>query len=192
MTTGYKSKTQSKNIAWCLPRPKPDHYKGGMPLHCEDWLVALAKELLNQNDVDILNVFCGMNKHGIRVDLNKEVNPDIVCDIHKLSDAKDKILNHPFHLNNRLFDILIADPPYSDEETDQLYGKHLPRLNYSKWTKECDQFIRPGGMFIIYHKSPVPNPDPKQYEVVKRVAIFNRIWHVPRVAIYFQKSLKSE
>lgn len=24
--------TQKKNIAWFLPRPKQDHYKGGMPL----------------------------------------------------------------------------------------------------------------------------------------------------------------
>jgi len=28
MKTGYKSKTQEKNVAWFLPRPKPDHYKG--------------------------------------------------------------------------------------------------------------------------------------------------------------------
>ena len=28
--SGYKSPTQTeKNIAWFLPRPKPDHYKGG-------------------------------------------------------------------------------------------------------------------------------------------------------------------
>ena len=34
--TGYNAKTQTdKNIAWFLPRPKPDHYKGGMPLYCE-------------------------------------------------------------------------------------------------------------------------------------------------------------
>jgi hypothetical protein len=61
--TGYNAKTQTdKNIAWFLPRPKPDHYKGGMPLYCEDWLVALAKDILNmKHDPFTLNVFCGMN-----------------------------------------------------------------------------------------------------------------------------------
>jgi len=181
-TTGYNSSTQTeKNIAWMLPRPKPDHYKGGMPLYCEDWLVSLAGDLLgykSRTEFSILNVFCGMNKHGCRVDLNKEVKPDFVSDIHTLSDvipAKNQ------------FDVILADPPYSDEETDKLYGKHLPRLKYSVWTKECDKFLRDGGLFIIYHKFLVPNPNPEKYEIIKRVAVFNRIWHLPRVAIVFRK-----
>jgi len=179
---GYKSETQQKNIAWMLPRPKPDCYKGGMPLYCEDWLLTLARDILGidiaQNQ--ILSVFCGMNKQGIRVDLNPNVNPDVLCDIHKLSS----------HLPFVKYDIIIADPPYSDEETDKLYGTHLPRLNYSVWTKECDKYLRDGGLFIIYHKFLVPNPDPTKYEVVKRVAIFNRVWHLPRVAVYFRKGYK--
>lgn len=180
--TGYSSETQtSKNLCWMLPRPKPDCYKGGMPLYCEDWLLSLARDILgtevHQNR--ILNVFCGMNKQGIRVDLNPEVNPDVLCDIHELSE----------HLPAAEYDVILADPPYSDEETDKLYGKHLPRLNYSKWTKECDKFLRCGGLFIVYHKFMVPNPDPEKYEEVKRVCILNRRWHLPRVAIYFRKKV---
>ena len=53
------TKTQEKNIAWFLPRPKPDHYKGGMPLYGEDWLIRLAKGLLKNEDAKILNLFCG-------------------------------------------------------------------------------------------------------------------------------------
>lgn len=40
---GYKSETQQKNIAWFLPRPKPDKYRDGMPLYAEEWLLDLAK-----------------------------------------------------------------------------------------------------------------------------------------------------
>jgi hypothetical protein len=65
---------QDKNIAWFLPRPKPDHYKGGMPLYCEEWLLKLAKQILNNQRPKILNIFCGMNKQGIRVDIKQEVN----------------------------------------------------------------------------------------------------------------------
>ncbi len=175
--SGYKSATQSKNICWMLPRPKPDKYKGGMPLYCEDWLIDLAHDILETDTKSILNVFCGMNKYGYRVDLNPDVKPDLICDIHKLSSKL-----------NKTFDIIIADPPYSDEETDELYGKHLPKLNYSKWTKECDKLLNPKGLFIIYHKYLVPNPDPLKYKVTKRVTILNRVWHLPRVATYFQKS----
>ena len=49
----YKSETQNKNIAWFLPRPKKDRYKGGMPLYCEEWLVHLAKDILELDGLKI-------------------------------------------------------------------------------------------------------------------------------------------
>ena len=53
---GYKSETQQKNLAWFLPRPKPDHYKGGMPLYCEEWSVEIIKGLpFRGNWNEILN-----------------------------------------------------------------------------------------------------------------------------------------
>lgn|SRR3990167_1326784 len=173
--TGYKSTTQEKNIAWFLPRPKPDRYKGGMPLYCEDWLVKLAKDILELDDIEILNLFCGMNKMGVRIDINPEVKPDIIADAHSFTE----------NLDNRFFDVILADPPYSDVESEELYG--TGKLNYSKWTKQCDRVLKRGGLLIVYHKFVMPNPDPKNYEVVKRVFIGNRIRHLPRVAIYFRK-----
>ena len=174
MKEGYKSKTQNKNLAWYLPRPKPDHYKGGMPLYAEEWLIDLAKEILGMDNPKILQVFCGMNKYGFRVDLNPEVNPDLVADIHNLSEQ----LSDKFHM-------IIADPPYSNGEAKELYN--TPKLNYKKWTSECDTLLLDGGLFVIYHKQIVPNPNPDKYYIEKRVFIGNRIWHLPRVAIYFRK-----
>jgi 16S rRNA G966 N2-methylase RsmD len=169
------TETQDKNIAWFLPRPKPDRYKGGMPLHCEDWLLSLAKQVIHKADASILNLFCGMNKHGFRVDLNPEVEPDIVCDAHELTQ----------HLNGAKFDIILADPPYSNEEARELYG--TPKLNYKKWTKEAEKVLNPGGLLIVYHKYIMPNPNPDIFHVEKRVFIGNRTYHIPRVAIYFKK-----
>lgn len=172
----YKSKTQEKNIAWFLPRPKKDRYKGGMPLYCERWLIDLARGILKTSHIpQILNLFCGMNNYGLRVDIKSEVNPDICCDAHELTK----------HFSGEKFDIILADPPYSDDESKKLYG--TPKLNYKKWTAECDKVLKKGGLLIIYHKFIVPNPNPKKYEVVKRVFIGNRTWHLPRVAIFFKK-----
>lgn len=172
--SGYKSSTQEKNIAWFLPRPKPDHYKGGMPLYAEQWCLQLARDILNKQDATILNIFCGMNSEGLRVDIKEEVSPHILCDVHELSN----------YLSGT-FDIIFADPPYSNTEAEQLYG--TPKLNYKIWTGEVTKLLSPGGLFIVYHKYVMPNPDPEKYEVAKRVFIGNRVYHVPRVAIYFKK-----
>ena len=170
----YNSECQQKNIAWYLPRPKSDHYKGGMPLYCEEWLLDLARDILDKKDIKILNLFCGMNKHGMRIDINPEVNPDIECDAHKISEVL-----------SGTYDAILADPPYSNEESKELYG--TGKLNYKIWTNEADKLLCPMGLLIVYHKLVMPNPNPEKYSVVKRVFIGNRIYHVPRVAIYFQK-----
>ena len=170
----YKSETQQKNIAWFLPRPKPDHYKGGMPLHCEGWLIELAKEILGGPVPEVLNLFCGMNKIGVRVDLNKEVDPDIICDVHEITSYCGK-----------MFDVILADPPYSTQESIELY--RTGKLNYKKWTKEAEKLLNPGGLLIVYHKYVMPNPNPELFSVIKRVFIGTRTYHLPRVAIYFQK-----
>jgi len=171
-------KAQDKNVCWLLPRPKPDHYKGGMPLYAEEWLLKLAEEILGRKPY-VLNLFCGMNKQGVRIDLNPKVSPTYIYDAHKISEL------YP----DPTFDVILADPPYSDEETKQLYGDFYPKLHYKKWTGECDKCLKPGGLLIVYHKFLPANPNPKTYFAVKRVCILNRIWHLPRVAVYFQKGV---
>jgi DNA modification methylase len=177
-TGGYKAITQTeKNIAWFLPRPKPDRYKGGMPLYCEDWLIDLAKDILGKSTLKMINLFCGMNKHGVRIDLNKEVKPDLILDAHSFADE--------WYFGEPTVDLIIADPPYSTEEAKEIYG--TPKLNYKKWTAQCDKVLRSGGLLMVYHKYVMPNPNPEKYVVVKRVFIGNRTMHLPRVCIIFQK-----
>lgn len=177
----YKSKKQEKNLAWYLPRPKKDRYKGGMPLYCEEWLIELAKNILEQDKIRLLNLFCGMNKYGVRVDIKPEVRPDYVWDAHKVSKCFKPMVEH--------FDVILADPPYSDKESKEIYGTR--KLNYKKWTSECEKLLRKGGLLIVYHKQLMPNPDPNKFEVVRRVFVGNRIYHLPRVAIYFRKKEES-
>jgi len=172
----YQNKTQTeKNIAWFLPRPKPDHYKGGMPLYCEEWLIDLYYDLSGNSTMELLSLFSGMSKYGFRIDLNPEVKPDLLCDAHSFSDK----------LNGKMFDVIIADPPYSTDESKELYG--TPPLKYKLWTAECDKVLKPKGLLMIYHKYVMPNPNPEKYEVIKRVFIGNRTMHLPRVCIVFQK-----
>ena len=176
---GYKSTTQTKmNLGWFLPRPKKDRYKGGQPLYCEEWLIQLAKDILKSDELRLLNLFCGMNKYGFRIDIKPEVKPDLLCDAHDFADK----------LNGKKFNLIIADPPYSTEEAKKLYG--TPPLNYKKWTAECDKVLDEGGLLMVYHKYVMPNPNPNKYIVVKRVFIGNRTMHQPRVCIVFKKKQK--
>lgn len=172
---GYKSQTQKKNLAWFLPRPKPDRYKGGMPLYAEEWLLDLARDLLDNPDIKIINLFCGMNKQGLRIDIKPEVKPDIVADAHDFVKL----------LQGQKFDVILADPPYSNQESEDIYG--TGKLKYKVWTKECDAVLKPGGLLIVYHKLIMPNPNPEKYEVIKRVFLGNRTLHPPRVAVYYKK-----
>jgi len=32
---------------------------------------------------------------------------------------------------------------------------------------ECDKLLKVGGLFIVYHKYIMPNPNPEKYEVAK-------------------------
>ena len=175
-----------KNIALFLPRPKPDHYRGGMPLGAEEALIKTAKEILGgsipnlaSSKPKILNLFCGMNKFGTRVDLNPKVNPDYLLDIH--------ICSRTLLEKEGKFDIIIADPPYSNREAWELYPNvDLPKLDYGVWTWECQKLLNNNGLLVIYHKYIMPNPNWAVFNVVKRVFIGTRTYHVPRVAIYFQ------
>lgn len=89
-----------------------------------------------------------MNSEGYRVDIKPEVKPDLLCDVHELSK----------HLKGK-FDIIFADPPYSDEEAKEIYG--TPKLNYKKWTSEATKHLNDGGLLIVYHKYVMPNPNPE-------------------------------
>lgn len=172
---GYESPIQQKNIAWLLPRPKLDHYKGGMPLYCEEWLIELAKDILGKKKIELLNLFCGMCQLGYRVDINPKVKPDLLCDVHNVA----------FCLETQ-YDIIFADPPYSQKECEKLYGVKI-KLSYKIWTCECLKLLKKGGLLIIYHKHLVPNPDPEKLHVIKRVFVGTRPLHVPRVAVFFKK-----
>ena len=72
-----------------------------------------------------------MNQQGFRVDINPDVKPDLICDIHELSS----------HLHDT-FDIIFADPPY-----DHPGVKELPDFIFQY------QLLKEGGWFIQEHSS---------------------------------------
>jgi SAM-dependent methyltransferase len=154
------------SVVWTLPRPPKSRYKGGFPLYFEQNLV----QLLGYPD-RILHPFGGMAEIGTRVDLNPTVEPDVVADAHAL----------PF--KDESFDLVILDPPYSDEEAMDLY--ETPPLKKATYTKEAVRVLREGGWLAVYTDREPARPPRTNHAL--RILVVLRPNHSPRVCGIFQK-----
>lgn len=153
-------------ISWTLPRPPKSKYKGGFPLFFEENLV----KMLGYPD-RILQPFGGRAELGIRCDLDPTLEPDVVCDAHKL----------PF--DDGSFDLVLLDPPYSDEEAATIYG--TPKLRPSVYTREAVRVLAPGGWLVVYGDREPARP--VRCNHAYRIVVILRPYHRPRIAMVFQK-----
>lgn len=153
-------------LAWVLPRPRECKYPGGFPLHFE-------KRLLRLYDwpSSILHVFGGMGEYGLRLDIKRDVSPDVVGDAHRL----------PFRAGS--FDMVICDPPYSNELAARMYG--TGKLIYKHWSSEAVRVCKPGGHIVMYHERMVPRAKGTAYQ--RRILLATRVWHHLRYVGIFQK-----
>lgn len=162
------------NLVWVLPRPRPSivndekiYYKGAFPLHFEKRLWRLLGK-----PKKVLHPFGGMAEIGVRVDLNPETNPDYVGDAHDL----------PF--DDGEFDAVICDPPYSNEENEQLYGITKP-LKMKEWVNEAERVLKPNGFLVLYHDRWLTKP--RNCEYWMRIIVLVSQHHRGRICGIFQK-----
>lgn len=157
---------------WVLPRPRKDAYVGSFPLHFEKKLHRLLGE-----PEKVLHPFGGLAEIGDTVDLNATTTPTWVGDAHDLHFIPDES-----------YDLVILDPPYSDEEAEWLYG--TPPLKRGVYTEEAIRVCRIGGHVAVYQvKQP---PRPRGTRLVHRIVILTRTGHAPRVCFVFQKMSAEE
>lgn len=152
---------------WVLPRPSRSKYVGSFPLHFEQrlWQVLGKPE-------KILQPFGGCAELGDTVDLNPTVGATWVGDAHDLNWIADDT-----------YDAVILDPPYSDEEAEELYD--TPPLKYGKFVKEAVRVCKPAGHVCIYHVKQAPRPEGTI--LVRRIVILTRTWHAARICMIFMK-----
>jgi hypothetical protein len=155
---------------WVLPRPRPDAYVGGFPLHFERRLW----ELLGKPE-KVLHPFGGLAEIGDWVDLNPTTSPTWVGDAHNMHWIDDDT-----------YDLVMLDPPYSEEDSEILYGTPPPR--WGDYTREAVRVCKPGGYVAIYlDKQPAR---PAGTRLVRRIVVLTRTWHRPRVCFVFEKLVK--
>lgn len=78
------------------------------------------------------------DKYAITVDIKGELNPSTIANCEVL----------PFKDNS--FDFVMADPPYSELESKELYG--LPYMNVIKTINEMIRVCQPGGYILFLHR----------------------------------------
>lgn len=149
-----------RNHAWVLPRPNKSKYIGSFPLHFEKKLHKVLE--ISPDEHKILHPFGGKAEFGDRVDINPEVDPDFVGDAHDMHFIKDET-----------YDLVIADPPYSEEYAKGLYGTKKPR--WKTWTQECTRVLKENGLFVIYHYLACPSIPKTVLE--QRIFLETRVWH---------------
>lgn len=163
-----------ENIVWVLPRPKPDKYPGGFPLWFEEKLLKLYGFDYKNRDLkeEVIHLFAGKTQYGFRVDINPELKPDYIGDVHDLPDEW-----------SGRWDFAICDPPYNEDYSKSLYGTKKPV--YKKYIAEAVRIVKPGGFIASYHFVMTPRPDGTSFH--RRIFIGTRVWHRPRVCCIFQK-----
>jgi predicted methyltransferase len=82
------------------------------------------------------------------------------------------------------YDLVVLDPPYSDEESEMLYA--TPPLKYGRFVSEAVRVCKPGGHVAIYHVKQTPRPEGTR--LVRRIVVLTRTWHAARICMVFQKS----
>jgi len=111
-------------------------------------------------------------KTGFKVDIKKEVNPDMVADVHDLSRIKDYE-----------FEGAMSDPPYTKEFAEELYGIKYPK--WSIWTKEMVRVVRPNGLLAVMNNYIVPQIKGCKFEEI--IVILTRIKQYPRIVTVQRK-----
>ena len=93
-------------LVWEHPEFEEPRYPGMFPKGYEKRMW----RLLGKPSLDsILHVFGGKAKIGVRIDINSTVEPDYIMDAHNLQ------------FDDESFDVVICDPPFSDEDNANRY-----------------------------------------------------------------------
>ena len=123
-------------------KPKPAvHFErfedgGGYPKGFIEW----ACDMMGCDDPStILHLCSGSVVTGTRVDIRPEMNPDIVADCRCVP------------LPDESFDFILADPPYSVEYAENLYGTHDNYPKPGQIMREACRLLRPGGKVGLLH-----------------------------------------
>jgi len=120
----------------------------------------------------ILEPFGGVAHIDISTDLNRDLNPTVLADAHRL----------PFRDNT--FSLVLMDPPYS-QEYEKLY--HSPRVHLVKAIHESMRVLKPGGILALLHFLCPKNPSIGPFRRIALIGITCGVNHRIRALSVWRK-----
>lgn len=123
---------------WCLGPQKSEGEN--CPGQFPRGFISRMMNLWGKGKKDKLMLFSGaFHEPGwITVDIRAEMKPIHVADCEHL----------PF--NDSTFDLVVMDPPYSEQEAKALYG--LKYVHLGQALNEAARVVRPGGVVALLHR----------------------------------------
>lgn len=150
-------------------------YYGAYPHSYLDRIMSLFPDIPHER---ILHLFSGSLKKGecpgFRFDLNVDCEPDIIGNAEKLTE---------YLPDGMQFDLILADPPYSQEDADH-YG--TPMVNRNKVVSECVKVLRPGG-FLVWLDQVYPMFTKDELELVGTIALIRSTNHRIRMVFIWRR-----
>ena len=128
-------------------------------------------------DYKVVHLFSGSLQAGdyIRVDIDKEQNPDICCK----SEEVENFIEH------NSIDIVFADPPYSKADSNIGYKSNYP--NKKQTLHSVHKILKPGGL-LFWLDTALPMFRKTEYKLVGTIAIIISTNHRIRLVSIFEKT----
>lgn len=148
-------------------------YYGAFPRTFLDRLMALFPDM---GPHDILHVFSGSLPAGpyTRVDCNPLLEPDVVGDVLEVK---------ALFADRAPFGLVIADPPYSDDDAKKY---QVVMIDRGKVTRALAEVVRPGG-YLAWIDCVWPMHTKDQWVTVGRVLVQRSTNHRVRVLSLFER-----
>tara|TARA_R100001594_G_C3926096_1_gene236960 strand:- start:41 stop:595 length:555 start_codon:yes stop_codon:yes gene_type:complete len=162
----YHSMTIPITVTSWLPRPAVKYhgcYQKGFEKYLKTWL----------GTENYIHLFAGLSKTGYRVDINASVEPDLVANCENLP------------LADNIFNGGMADPPYNEEFSKNLYNCKYPK--WSKWTSELVRVCKPKSKIGIMQNYICPLIPKCNYHHIYFIP--TRIKQFPKVVTVYEKEL---
>ena len=114
---------------------------GGYPLGFVEWAYSEIARISGRavDSAAVVHLCSGSMRTGIRVDIRPEMEPTIVADCREVP------------LPDESADVILADPPYSEDYATNLYGTGKAYPKPGEIIREVTRLLRPGGYVGLLH-----------------------------------------